>query len=340
MKAFVAGIRSALPETILGNEQLASEYAGWSAEKIFEKTGICTRHIAALDECASDLAVRAGQSLIADLGLEPSSVDYLLYCTQTPDYILPTTACLLQHRLGLPLSCGALDFNLGCSGYVYGLGLAKALIDGQQARTVLLLTADTYSKLINPADKSVRTLFGDGAAATLIVAREQESLIGPFVYGTDGAGAANLIVPTGGMRRAVVPDAQAVPDDSGNARTVNDLYMDGAQIFNFTLRMVPEAVRRLLAKAGIDLEAVDLFVFHQANRFMLEHLRRKLQIPPEKFVIAMEHVGNTVSSSIPIALRQVEERGELKPGALIMLVGFGVGYSWGATLIRWNPTSS
>jgi 3-oxoacyl-[acyl-carrier-protein] synthase III len=340
MKAFLTAIRTALPEAILDNDRLAAEYEGWSAEKIYSKTGIRTRHIAAPDECASDLAVRAAQSLMAHTGLEPSSVDYLLYCTQTPDYILPTTACVLQHRLGLPLSCGALDFNLGCSGYVYGLGLAKALIESGQARTLLLITADTYSKLINPADKSVRTLFGDGAAATLIVAGKEESLTGPFVYGTDGSGARNLIVPSGGMRQAAVPQAQLVHDDSGNARTVNDLYMNGAEIFNFTIRMVPEAVRQLLAKAGVDSQAVDLFVFHQANRFMLDHLRRKLQIPAEKFVIAMEQVGNTVSSSIPIALEQAEEQGQLKAGALVMLVGFGVGYSWGATLIRWAPTSS
>ncbi len=340
MKAFVAGISSAFPEGVLHNEQLASEYEGWSAEKIYAKTGIRARHIAASDECASDLALRAAQELISQTRLNPSQVDFLLYCTQTPDYLLPTTACVLQHRLGLPISCGALDFNLGCSGYVYGLGLAKALIESGQAQTILLLTADTYSKLINPADKSVRTLFGDGAAATLIMGSEQESLIGPFLYGTDGAGAENLIVPTGGMRRAVVPHAEVVSDDSGNARTINDLYMNGGEIFNFTLRMVPEAVKQLLTKAGAAQEEVDLFVFHQANQFMLDHLRKKLRIPPEKFVIAMEQTGNTVSSSIPIALQSAQEQGQLTPGALVMLVGFGVGYSWGATLIRWGAPLS
>lgn len=340
MKAFVAAIHTALPETVLDNEQLASEYEGWSAEKIYSKTGIRARRIAAPGECASDLALRAAQALIEHEQLDPSSVDFLLYCTQTPDYILPTTACVLQHRLGLPTTCGALDFNLGCSGYIYGLGLAKALIESGQAKTVLLLTADTYSRLLNRADKSVRTLFGDAAAATLIVARDQETLTGPFVYGTDGAGADNLMVPTGGMRRATVPRAELVADDSGNARTVNDLYMNGAEIFNFTLRTVPAAVEQLLTKAGIGQDAVDLFVFHQANRFMLEHLQRKLRIPAAKFVFAMEQVGNTVSSSIPIALKQATEQGQLTPGALAVLVGFGVGYSWGATLIRWGATPS
>jgi 3-oxoacyl-[acyl-carrier-protein] synthase III len=340
MRAFVAAIHYALPEAVLDNEQLASEYEGWSAEKIYAKTGILERRIAAPGECASDLAMRAAQALIQDESLDPSSVDFLLYCTQTPDYILPTTACVLQHRLGLPTTCGAFDFNLGCSGYIYGLGLAKALIESGQASKILLLTADTYSKLLNQADKSVRTLFGDAATATLVVAREQETLIGPFVYGTDGAGADNLIVPAGGMRRPAEPAAELLADGSGNARTVNDLYMNGAEIFNFTLRMVPAAVEQLLAKAGIGQDSVDLFVFHQANRFMLDHLQRKLGIPTAKFVFAMEQVGNTVSSSIPIALNQAEERGQLTPGALAMLVGFGVGYSWGATLIRWGATRS
>ncbi len=325
-----------LPEAVLDNEQLASEYEGWSAQKIFDKTGIRVRHIAAPEECASDLAVRAAQAVMAHAQIEPSSVDFLLLCTQTADYFLPSTACLLQHRLGLPMSCGALDINLGCSAYVYGLGLAKALVESGQARTLLLLNADTYSKLINPADKSVRTLFGDAAAATLIVAREEGTLVGPFVYGTDGTGIQHIIVPAGGMRRPAVHQADLVPDDSGNARTVNDLYMNGAEVFNFTLRMVPEAVKNLLAKAGIDQETVDFFVFHQANHFMLDHLRRKLRIPAEKFVIAMDEVGNTGSCSIPIALQYAEERGQFKAGDLLMLVGFGVGFSWGATLIRWG----
>src|SRR4051812_36598672 len=168
MKAFVAAIHTALPDGMLANEQLASEYEGWSADKIYAKTGIRTRRIAGPGECASDLALRAAQALFTSEGVDPSTVDFLLYCTQTPDYILPTTACVLQHRLGLPMSCGALDFNLGCSGYVYGLGLAKAMIESGQARAILLLTGDTYTKLLNAADKSVRTLFGDGAAATLI----------------------------------------------------------------------------------------------------------------------------------------------------------------------------
>ena len=337
MNASIVAIRHAVPSGTLDNDQLAAQYEGWTAEKILSKTGIRSRHIAAPDECASDIALRAAQELMADTQLDPSSVDYLLYCTQTPDYIMPTTACLMQHRLGLRNSCGALDFNLGCSGFVYGLGLSKALIESGHVRTLLLITADTYSKITNPADKSVRTIFGDAATATLIVAGEQQTLPGPFIYGTDGA-AKDIIVPAGGQRQPHDPDAELMSDDSGNARTVNDLYMNGPQVFNFTLRAVPQAVESLLAQAGIHQDAVDLFVFHQANGFMLDHLRRKIRIPAEKFVLAMEEYGNTVSSSIPIALRCAERRGQLKPGALVMLVAFGVGYSWAATLIRWNAS--
>jgi 3-oxoacyl-[acyl-carrier-protein] synthase-3 len=339
MNASIAAIRPALPERVLGNDELAAEFDGWSPEKIFSKTGIRERRIVAADECASDLAFRAAEAVLAAASVDRSRIDFLLLCTQTADYLLPTTACMLQHRLGLPTSCGALDFNLGCSGYIYGLGLAKALIDSAQARTVLLLTADTYSRLMNPADKSVRTLFGDGAAATIVTAGGDAGLVGPFLYGTDGGGSANIIVPTGGQRRPVEPGAAVVADDSGNARTVHDLFMNGAEVFNFTLKMVPQAVEALLTRAALSQDDVDLFVFHQANRFMLDHLRKKMKIPAEKFVIALEHVGNTVSSTIPLALFQAQQQGQLAPGALVMLVGFGVGYSWGATLIRWHPAA-
>jgi 3-oxoacyl-[acyl-carrier-protein] synthase-3 len=264
-------------------------------------------------------------------------VDYLLLCTQSPDYFLPTTACILQDKLGIPTRAGALDFNLGCSGYVYGLGLAKALIETDQAQGVLLITAETYSKFMHPGDKSVRTLFGDAGAATLVrgVAGDEES-IGPFVYGTDGSGGGNLIVPTGGMRRRTAPaDEEPSVDADGNVRTSANLYMNGPEIFIFTLRAVPKLVQELLSRSEKELADIDLFVFHQANLYMLEHLRKKLKIPAEKFFVGMRECGNTVSCTIPIALKQAAGQGRLRAGDLVMLVGFGVGYSWGATLVRW-----
>ncbi len=337
MHATVTAIRYSLPRKVLDNHELAKEFSDWTAEKILAKTGIRERRIAADDECASDLAVESSNQLLDSGVCNRSDIDYLLYCTQSPDYFLPTTACLIQHRLGLKQSCGAMDFNLGCSGYVYGLGLAKGLLESGQASQLLLITADTYSKYIHPRDKSVRTLFGDGASATLISAIGSDSpAIGPFVYGTDGSGANNLIVPTGGLRKASVSDAALVPDESGNARTINNLYMNGAEIFNFTLRVVPETVSKILAQAELNMDDVDLFVLHQANKFLLDHLRKKLKVPAERFWVAMEDVGNTVSCSIPIALKRALDAGKIRAGHRIMLVGFGVGYSWGATLIRWG----
>jgi len=331
--AAVRAVEYHLPAGVVDNDALARAFPDWPAEKVAAKTGIARRHIAAPGECASDLAVAAARKLFAAGACRPDEVDFLLLCTQSPDHFLPTTACLLQDRLGLPTRAGALDYNLGCSGFVYGLALAKGLVETGQAANVLLLTAETYSKYLAPNDRGTRTLFGDAAAATLVQAGPvppagELPWIGPFVFGTDGRGKENLIVPGGGLRR---PSGQG----HGSAGASPDhLYMNGPEIFSFTLRAVPEVVAALLARAGRALDEIDLFVFHQANRYLLEHLRDKLGIPREKFVLALSECGNTVSSTIPIALKEAAGRGLLPPGRLVMLVGFGVGYSWAATLIR------
>jgi 3-oxoacyl-[acyl-carrier-protein] synthase-3 len=334
----ISAIEYYLPGPVLSNEDLAAEFPEWSIEKIQGKTGIANRHIAGPDECASDLAYYAATKLFANGSHTPQDVDYILLCTQSPDYFLPTTACILQERLGICTRAGALDFNLGCSGYIYGLGLAQGLIQTGQAETVLLITAETYSKFIHRQDKSVRTLFGDAAAATLLVSSGDDSRCRTqaYVYGTDGKGAKNLIVPAGGLREPSSPATKEVwTDEQGNARSQDNLFMNGAEIFNFTLRAIPDCVRTLLTRSGKDLQDVDLFVFHQANRYMLEHLQKKLKVPAEKFFIWMESCGNTVSSTIPIALKEAESAGKLKDGQLVVLVGFGVGYSWGATIVSW-----
>ena len=340
MSAHITAIEYFLPKGILSNEQLAEQYIGWSAEKIEKKTGIRERHIAAENECSSDLGVAAAEKLLRSGVVERDAIDYLIFCTQSPDYFLPTTACVMQHRLGLPKKIGALDINLGCSGFIYGLGLAKGLIETAQSKNVLLVTAETYSKFIHLGDKSVRTLFGDAAAATLVQfasdnVRIEGEMIGPFVYGTDGSGKDNLIVPTGGMRRKFVMEAEPTDDGQGNTRTINNLYMNGGEIFQFTLDCVSRSINELLVKSRKEMNDIDLFVFHQANRYILDHLKRKLEIPSERFHICVEKVGNTVSSSIPIAMKDALDKKIIKSGNLLMLVGFGVGYSWGSVLVRW-----
>lgn len=322
MIARIRAIEYHLPEGVLTNDDLEREFPDFPARKIKSKTGISRRPISGTDECASDLAYQAAVRLLDSGVIKREEVEALVLCTQTPDQWLPTTACTLQARLGLPTTVAALDFNLGCSGFVYGLGLAKGLIETGQVKNVLLLTADTYTKLLAPEDRSVRALFGDGAAATLLVgASSDSSEIGPFVYGTDGNGGKYLTAEGGGLRR---PDA-----------ATTCLQMNGPEIFNFTLDAVPAAVSALMEKSGLTHDDVDLYVFHQANAFMLEHLRETLELPEEKFFLFLENTGNTVSSTIPIALKAALNEGRLKPGMRVMLVGFGVGLSWAGTMVRW-----
>ncbi len=339
MFAAVRAIEYHLPEGVVTNDEMASAFSGWTPRKFADKTGIVQRHIAGPGECASDLAVEAARKLFAGGAACPAEIDFLLLCTQSPDYFLPTTACILQDRLGLPTSAGALDVNLGCSGFVYGLSLAKGLVETGQAGNVLLLTADTYSKFLHPADRSVRPLFGDAATATLVQRcpeRPSSGLpwIGPFVFGTDGKGMENLIVRAGGMRQPTQGRGANGHASPATTRSPDHLYMNGPEIFTFALECVPQAVNELLTRARKTIDDVDLFVFHQANRYILESLRDKMNIPAAKFVIAMSHVGNTVSSTIPIALKQAHRDQLLPPGKLVLLVGFGVGYSWAATLIH------
>ncbi len=336
MFARISAVVGYLPAGSLANSDLAALYPDWSEDKILRKTGIRERHIAKADETAADMATQAANRLFATGNTQREAIDFLIFCTQAPDYFLPTSACMIQHRLGLKTTCGAVDINLGCSGYVYGLALAKGLIESGSASRVLLLTADTYSKFIHPLDKSVRTLFGDGATATVVEGVQADrAQIGPFVFGTDGGGAENLIVRTGGLRHPrTAESARERADSSGNVRTDDNLFMDGPAIMTFTLATVPKAVAQLMAAAGTTLEETDLVILHQANAYMLEALRKKMNIPREKFIVHLENIGNTVSSTIPFALEgelspEREGRGRRKA----MLVGFGVGYSWAGTYV-------
>ncbi len=320
-----------LPEATLDNKEF--EKLGWSAEKIQEKTGICRRHIAAKDQFALDLAVSACENLFDEYSLQRESIDYVVYCTQSPDYLVPNNSSILQDRLKMRTNIGAVDILQGCSGFLYALSMAKGLLCSNQACQVLIVTTDTWSKYINPGDKSTRSIFGDGSTATLLT-REDADKIGAFVFGTDGSGAGNLMVKTSGLRyrRGAVP-SETVIDDSGNVRTNDDLFMHGPDIFNFTIDRVPKLVRELLLVEHLTMTDVSHFVFHQANGFMLEHLRKKLNIPESRFPVYLKETGNTVSSTIPIVLKHLDRNGLVHVGQKIMLVGFGVGYSWSGTIL-------
>ncbi len=334
MKAYLNAIDYYVPDKLLTNEDLAAEYQDWSAEKILNRTGIAQRHIVSEGETAGELAYRAALALFQSSGLKPEQVDFIFLATQTPDYLLPTTACILQNRLGIPTSAGAIDFNLGCSAYIYGLALSKGLIEAGVARNVLLLTAETYTRHINKKDKSTRTLFGDGGSASWISAQGDIELC-HFVLGTDGSGYESLIIPSGGAVLDRSPEtAVEHTDDKGYTRSQDNLYMNGAGVLNFTNERVPGVCQEVLQKHGLTLDDIGLFVFHQASRVILNNQIRMLGIPEEKFVVELEDIGNTVSCTIPIALKRAWDKGRLKPGMHVMLVGFGVGLSWGATIVK------
>lgn len=329
-EAYIKHIAYYLPEKVVTNIDLAEEFPEWSAEKINAKIGIQERHVAADNETASDLAVKAAEKLFAQNDIKKQSIDFIILCTQSPDYVLPTSACLIQNRLGLSTKCGALDINLGCSGFVYALSLAKSLVVSGMAENVLLLTAETYSKYIHQKDKGNRSLFGDGAAAT-IISSSGKYRIGNFSFGTDGTGADNLIVKSGAARHPEKLN-DMVLNESGNPVCGDNLYMNGTEIFNFTLKAVPELLSDTLEKNELSQDDISYFVLHQANRFMLDFLKKKLRIPNEKFCYCMEKTGNTVSSTVPIALFESDKAGLLNGN--IFIAGFGVGYSWAGCILE------
>jgi len=310
--AFIKAITYYLPDKVVTNEQLVTEFPEWS------------------DETAGDMAYKAAEKLIVENDIDRETIDFVLLCTQSPDYFMPSTSCIIQNRLGLLTKCGAFDFNLGCSGYEYGLAVAKSLIVAGIANNILLLTSETYTKHLHPKDKGNRTIFGDGASASLI-SKDGFAKIGEFILGTDGSGYDRLIRRTGGLRHM-----QALNDyhqDENDTLVSSDyLYMDGKAIFDFTSDVVPPMVVETLKKNRLVMNDVDLFVFHQANKYMINYLRKLMGIDKDKFYVFMGEVGNTVSSTIPIALCEAQKEGRLKGN--VILAGFGVGLSYGATVIN------
>jgi len=333
MGACIKAIAYHLPERTLSNEELAAEFPEWDVDKVYNKVGVRRRHLAGKGETAGDLAEKAARKLFDDYGVAPGDIDFLLFCTQSPDHFLPSTACILQDRLGIPTSAGAFGFDLGCSGCIYGMAVAKGLIAAGLASNVLLLTAETYTKYLHPLDKSNKTIFGDGAAACLISKEGGVAEIGDFVLGTDGSGAADLMLRSGAARQPEKTGRKS-EDDDGHANYEDYLYMNGSAIFNFTLETVPPLMKSLLAKSGTDKSDIGCYVFHQANKYMLNTLRKVCGIPADRFYVDLEETGNTVSSTILIGLKECLEAGRIVPGMKVMVCGFGVGLSYGAGILQ------
>lgn len=330
--AYIKAISYYLPERVVTNEELLKEFPEWSVDKVAAKVGVDSRHLAAPDETAGDMAEKAARKLFEEYNISPKSIDFVMLCTQSPDYFLPSTACILQDKLGIPTSAGAFDYNLGCSGCVYGMAMAKGLIAAGVAHNILLLTAETYNKYLHPSDKSNRSIFGDGAAACL-VSTEGFAEIGEFSLGTDGSGYRHLIVGTGASRQKTVTGLSCT-DDDGHTRYDDFLYMDGSAIFNFTLDAVPAMMKDILERNKMSKEDIDYYVFHQANKFMLNTIRKVCVLPKEKFFVNLSTTGNTVSSTVLIGLKDCMKNGLINKGMKVMTSGFGVGLSWGGTILK------
>ncbi len=320
MKVAINAIEYYLPSKTEDGNCLKEENPDWRIDDIENKTGIQIRHISALGETATDMGILAAQKIL-NSKVNAEDIDFLIFITQSPDYLLPTSACILQEQLELKKSCLAFDVNLGCSGFVYGLAMGGALIESGLAKGGLVICSDTYTKYIDVHDRTCRPLFSDGAAAAHLTASDKEFL-GPFEMGTDGSGYDKLIVTSGGARNFEFIDKK--------------LFMAGSNVFMFTMDMVPKCVDALLNKANINIEEIDLFVFHQASKLVIDNIIRRLELPKDKVFTNYQNIGNTVSASIPIALSDAVKAKRLKNGAQVMLVGFGVGYSWGGCIVRWN----
>ena len=324
---------SCFPKGRVENASLYESFGETEVNKMSKMTGIQSRPVTDDKTCTSDLCYCAAKKLLGSLKISPDSIDALIFVSQTPDYILPPTGHILHERLGLATHAAVFDVNLGCSGYTYGLWLASSLLQGQINR-VLLLVGDTCSKFTSDQDRSTFPLFGDAGAAT-IVEKDTNAGSAHFVLGSDGAGAKNLMIKAGGFRDPRRgPALERIEGDDGNLRRDDELFMNGQEVFTFTLNRVSPLVSELLEYSNNQIENVDHFVFHQANEFMLKHLAKKAGIPDEKMPLNMENFGNTSSASIPLTICQKLKNNLTTEKPKLAMFGFGVGLSWGAAMIH------
>lgn len=335
MRVAIRDIDYYLPEHFITNEDLQKENPDWDMSPVGKHIGVRKRHIAHDDETALDLAYKACKKLFSKNKDAKDQIDGIIFCTQSEDYILPPNSCILHKMLDLSEDTFAFDFNLACSGYIYGLALARGLIYSGIAKNILLVTGDTYSKYINKSDRSVRALFGDGAAVSWITTSDSNGGIIDIQCSTHGKLYDKFIIPAGGCRMPKSPKTAVVKaDSSGNIRTLENIHMDGMGILVFINSKIPKQVKCVLARNGLTIDDIDLFVFHQASKVALDKLIRLLGIKPEKTYQNLNEVGNTVSASIPIALKDALDEKKISPGDKVLISGFGVGLSWGTAIIE------
>ena len=326
-----------LPSGIITNEMLKAEHPDWDIDKVKTKAGVSKRHIAAEGETALDLAIQACQKFFENSGIEKSSVKGIIFCTQSADFIMPSNAFLVQKHFGLSNQVLAFDYNLACSGYVYGLAIARGLIETKVVDNILLINADTYSKFIGEKDRSTKVLFGDAAAVSFIQrAKNQDSDVLDVILESSGKDFDSFYIPAGGCRNPISElTKKETVDTSGNFRSMENIHMNGFGVWKFISQTVPKQIQHLLRKNDLELDQIDLFVFHQASKLTLDSLVKALKLPEEKIFSNIEQIGNTVSASIPIALKDAIDSGKIKRGDTILISGFGVGLSWGSAIVKY-----
>ena len=336
MKSKIIDIGLFFPAKVYTNDALQNDFPQLKVKELTRLTGVLSRHICESDETSVDMGVEAANALFAQGKICKDEVDYLIFCSAGGDFITPASACIVHEKLNLKPNCGTVDINQGCTGFLHGLNLANALVTSGSAENVLLITSEAISKMVHPQDKGNRAVFGDAAAATLVGKNDLKSDYGNFVFGTDGSKFDQIIIKHGRERYPLPESAEDdFTDDFGTTRNHSKIYMNGGEVFNFSVGKAPELINDLLAKAELNKEEIDFFVFHQSNRILLETLGKKLKIPQEKIIFELETNGNTVSSSIPIALKKAEEKGIIKKGQKLMFAAFGVGFSWGGVIVEY-----
>ena len=334
-RADIRAIAYALPDSAVTNEMLSQEHPAWDMRRVMARTGVATRYIARPDETAFDLACRASDLLLTDHPEARDRIDAILFCTQSGDYLLPANSTLLHGYLDLREHVFAIDFNLACSGFVYGLALAQSLIAAGMARDVLLVTADTYSKYVHPGDRAARTLFGDGAAATWISSSDSERGLIDVSCASSGKDHDLFIIPAGGCRMPRSAETSVAKADlTGSIRSLEHIHMDGSGVLRFVESTVPPQVRAVLQRNDLTMDEIDVVIFHQASKVTIDSLCRLLDVPHERSFTNLRDVGNTVSASIPIAFKDATDQGRLRPGDRVLLCGFGVGMSWATAILQ------
>lgn len=335
MGVYIKQIEYYLPQNVVTNQDIQISHPNWDISKVSEKSGVFSRHIAAKDETAYDLASKAVAKLFEMKSIEKCEIDGIIFCTQSPDYIMPSNAFLIHKQFNFESKVWAFDYNLACSGYVFGLTIARGMIETGMGENILLINSDTYSKYINKDDRSTSVLFGDGAAVSIISRTNNLGII-DIALSSSGKDFDSFYIPSGGCRLPKSDFTSINVEEQGmNIKTLENIHMNGFAVWKFISTTVPMQINTLLTRNKLKISDIDFFGFHQASKLTLDSLMKSLKIDSDKVFLNLDKIGNTVSASIPIVLKEAEQIGKLKRGDLVLISGFGVGLSWGSLLMKY-----